>query len=78
MRLCFASPSHDEIREGIAVLAEVCRKEFGVPERSANIERSGTREADDDGAAARHPGDLERLSRPAMRPNSMPGFRSNI
>ena len=39
MRLCFASPTHDEIREGIAVLAEVCRKEFGVPERSANIQR---------------------------------------
>ena len=41
MRLCFASPSHEEIREGIAVLADVCRKEFGVPERSANIERRG-------------------------------------
>jgi 2-aminoadipate transaminase len=42
MRLCFASPSHDEIRQGIAVLADVCRREFGVPERSANIEkRSG-------------------------------------
>lgn len=40
MRLCFASPSHDEIRQGIAVLAEVCRKEFGVPERSANVHRS--------------------------------------
>ena len=39
MRLCFASPSHDEIREGIAVLADVCRKEFGVPARSGNIER---------------------------------------
>jgi 2-aminoadipate transaminase len=39
MRLCFASPSHDEIRQGIAVLADVCRKEFGVPERSANVER---------------------------------------
>jgi 2-aminoadipate transaminase len=38
MRLCFASPSHDEIREGIAILAEVCRKEFGVPTRSANIQ----------------------------------------
>ncbi len=38
MRLCFASPSHEEIREGIAVLAEVCRKEFGVPLRSANVE----------------------------------------
>jgi 2-aminoadipate transaminase len=42
MRLCFASPSHDEIRQGIAVLAEVCRREFGVPERSGNVEvRSG-------------------------------------
>jgi 2-aminoadipate transaminase len=40
LRLCFASPSHDEIREGVAVLAEVCRKEFGVPERSANVERA--------------------------------------
>ncbi len=39
MRLCFASPSHDEIREGIARLAEVCRREFGVPARSANVER---------------------------------------
>ncbi|HXD46069.1 MAG TPA: PLP-dependent aminotransferase family protein [Pseudolabrys sp.] len=40
IRLCFASPSHDEIRDGIAVLAEVCRKEFGVPERSGNIQRA--------------------------------------
>ena len=39
MRLCFASPSHEEIRTGIALLAEVCRREFGVPTRSANIER---------------------------------------
>jgi len=39
LRLCFASPTHEEIREGIAILAEVCRKEFGVPERSGNIER---------------------------------------
>ena len=38
LRLCFASPSHDEIREGVAVLAEVCRKEFGVPTRSANVD----------------------------------------
>ncbi|MEJ2377124.1 MAG: PLP-dependent aminotransferase family protein [Pseudolabrys sp.] len=39
MRLCFASPSHDDIRAGIARLAEVCRREFGVPERSANVAR---------------------------------------
>ncbi|HEX3936391.1 MAG TPA: PLP-dependent aminotransferase family protein [Xanthobacteraceae bacterium] len=39
-RLCFASPTHDEIREGIATLAEVCRREFGVPVRSANVEKA--------------------------------------
>ena len=39
-RLCFASPTHDEIRRGIAVLAEVCRREFGVPIRSANVEKA--------------------------------------
>jgi 2-aminoadipate transaminase len=37
MRLCFASPSHDEIREGVAKLAEICRQEFGVPARIANV-----------------------------------------
>jgi 2-aminoadipate transaminase len=39
LRLCFASPSHEQIREGIATLAEVCRREFGVPARIANVER---------------------------------------
>src|ERR1700761_4863187 len=39
MRLCFASPSHEQIREGVAVLADVCRREFGVPERSGNVEK---------------------------------------
>jgi 2-aminoadipate transaminase len=39
LRLCFASPSQEQIREGVAVLAEVCRKEFGVPERIANVEK---------------------------------------
>jgi 2-aminoadipate transaminase len=39
LRLCFASPSHEEIREGVATLAEVCRREFGVPLRSANVEQ---------------------------------------
>ena len=43
LRLCFASPSHQQIREGIAILAEVCHREFGVPARSANVEnRAGT------------------------------------
>ncbi len=40
MRLCFASPTHEEIREGIAVLADVCRREFGVPVRSGNVEKT--------------------------------------
>ncbi|MHC2336367.1 aminotransferase-like domain-containing protein [Bradyrhizobium sp. USDA 4454] len=42
LRLCFASPSHEQIREGVAVLAEVCRKEFGVPARSSNVEKRGS------------------------------------
>ena len=40
MRLCFASPSHEDIRAGIALLADVCNKEFGVPTRSANVARA--------------------------------------
>jgi len=40
MRLCFASPTHDEIRKGIALLAEVCHKEFGVPTRISNVKRT--------------------------------------
>jgi 2-aminoadipate transaminase len=39
MRLCFASPSHEEIRQGIAALAEVCHREFGVPTRISNVAR---------------------------------------
>src|SRR5215471_9568335 len=43
MRLCFASPSKEEIRDGIAALAEVCRKEFRVPSRIANVaQHAGT------------------------------------
>jgi 2-aminoadipate transaminase len=36
MRLCFANPSHQAIREGIAALAGVCHRKFGVPVRMAN------------------------------------------
>jgi 2-aminoadipate transaminase len=39
LRLCFASPSVPAIREGVGVLSEICRREFGVPERIANVER---------------------------------------
>jgi 2-aminoadipate transaminase len=40
MRLCFANPSHEAIRAGVATLAEVCRREFGVPDRIANVQRA--------------------------------------
>src|SRR5579863_1472638 len=43
LRLCFGNPSHTEIREGVAVLADVCRREFGVPSRIANVEKSSKR-----------------------------------
>jgi len=38
-RLCFANGSHEAIRAGVATLAEVCRREFGVPARIANVEK---------------------------------------
>jgi 2-aminoadipate transaminase len=40
MRLCFALPPAEAIRAGIARLAEVCHRETGVPQRSANLMRS--------------------------------------
>jgi len=39
MRLCFANLSHEDIGDGVARLAEVCRAEFGVPERIANVKQ---------------------------------------
>ena len=39
LRLCFANPSEAQIREGVAVLADVCHKEFGVPLRGRNVGR---------------------------------------
>jgi 2-aminoadipate transaminase len=41
LRLCFANPEPETIKQGVAVLAEVCRREFGVPLRSANVEKRG-------------------------------------
>jgi 2-aminoadipate transaminase len=43
LRLCFANPSHEAIRAGVAALAEVCRREFGVPARIANVEQGAGR-----------------------------------
>jgi 2-aminoadipate transaminase len=39
LRLCFAHPEPETIKQGVAALAEVCRREFGVPLRSANVEK---------------------------------------
>jgi 2-aminoadipate transaminase len=39
IRLCFASLSAEDIRAGVAKLAEVCRAEFGVPQSIANVTR---------------------------------------
>ena len=39
LRLCFANPDAETIKKGVEVLAEVCRREFGVPLRSANVDR---------------------------------------
>jgi 2-aminoadipate transaminase len=39
MRLCFARPGKEVIREGIAALAEVCHRETGIPAQSANVAR---------------------------------------
>jgi len=39
LRLCYAYPSEETIREGVAKLAEVCHREFGVPIRSGNVAR---------------------------------------
>ncbi|TWS97301.1 PLP-dependent aminotransferase family protein [Reyranella sp. CPCC 100927] len=41
LRLCFANPAPETIRQGVAVLADICRREFGVPARIANVERPG-------------------------------------
>jgi len=40
MRLCFALPSKDDIKSGVATLARVCYEQTGLPERSANIGRA--------------------------------------
>ena len=39
MRLCFGHPKEADIREGIARLAAICHREFGVPARISNVEQ---------------------------------------
>jgi 2-aminoadipate transaminase len=43
LRLCFALPSEDQIRAGIARLAEICRQETGIPAVSANVRHAPAR-----------------------------------
>jgi 2-aminoadipate transaminase len=39
MRLCFALPSKQEIRDGVRALAKVCYEQTGIPAQSANVRR---------------------------------------
>jgi 2-aminoadipate transaminase len=39
IRICYANPPIDTIRTGVARLAEICNREFGVPTHIANVER---------------------------------------
>jgi 2-aminoadipate transaminase len=38
LRLCFGNPDKQTIREGVRKLAEICRRETGIPPRSGNID----------------------------------------
>jgi 2-aminoadipate transaminase len=39
LRLCFAMPSHQTIRDGVAELARICYETTGIPLRSGNVAR---------------------------------------
>jgi len=38
LRLCFANPTDEALRGGVAALAAACHKEFGVPARIGNVQ----------------------------------------
>ncbi len=40
LRLCFAMPSKEVIREGVAAFAKVCYEQTGIPRQSGNIRRA--------------------------------------
>jgi 2-aminoadipate transaminase len=40
LRLCFAMPSKQTIRDGVAELARVCYEQTGIPIRSGNVQRA--------------------------------------
>ena len=39
LRICFGNPTEEELRDGVALLAEICHRETGIPVRSANVKR---------------------------------------
>ena len=39
IRICFAHPAPEVLREGVAMLADICRREFGVPPAPAGVHR---------------------------------------
>jgi 2-aminoadipate transaminase len=39
LRICYANPDEQNIRDGIAKLADICHREFGTPSRSRNVQR---------------------------------------
>jgi 2-aminoadipate transaminase len=39
LRLCFAMPSKQTIRDGVAAFAQVCYEQTGIPLRSGNVQR---------------------------------------
>jgi 2-aminoadipate transaminase len=41
LRLCFALPSKEEIREGVAAFARVCFEQTGIPAQSGNVRNAG-------------------------------------
>lgn len=41
LRLCFALPSKEAIRDGVAAFARVCYEQTGIPQQSANIRHGG-------------------------------------
>jgi 2-aminoadipate transaminase len=43
LRLCFALPSKDDIRAGVATFARVCFEETGIPEQSSNIRHAAAK-----------------------------------
>ena len=39
LRICYANPPLDKIRKGVAKLAEICNREFGVPTHISNVQQ---------------------------------------